>query len=102
MGLGLFILIWAIVAFPLGILVGKSLAAQEKAWEGTNKLPRDANKLASEVMTDENRDQVLQRIKYHQNRVRHGANFEESYARLIRELQAFKKEEEYDRAQDGN
>jgi len=53
---------------------------------------RDANNLAKEVMTEENQDRVKAVIGYFENRRRYGADEQDNYARLIKDLEQFKEE----------
>lgn len=95
----LLLLIWLFIAFPLGILIGRAMKHARESQEGAGNLlspTQDAQKLAKEVMTEENKDQIAMRFTYFQNRRRHGADEQENYARLISELESFRPEESDD------
>jgi len=76
----------------MSILVGMGLGSWIARARQNGEAHQAFDDIVKDVMTDENKSQVEQLIKYHNSRVAAGADGQVSYERLVKDLKQLKEE----------
>lgn len=82
---------WTIMSILVGFGIGHWVFVTKKGSAASEK-SGDINKLINEVRTEKNEGEVNQLVKYHNNRVRAGADRDQSLKRLTKDLERVKRE----------
>lgn len=82
------LLCWTLMSMLVGVGIGRWITHARQKGDAAQNF----DDIIKDVMTEENKNQVEQLIKYHNNRVAAGANAHASYERLVKDLIRLKEE----------
>ena len=88
-------MLWMAVAFVAIVWIATRIVSSIEVGPA-NPSQRSFKKLVKQVQTDENKGQIDQLIKYHNQRVNAGAETQESFNRLVRDVAQLGDEGQFD------